>query len=95
MRTQSIPQTERAPKTRAQVREAFRRNGISISEWAREHGFTRSLVYEVLSDASLRPCKRGKSHRVAVLLGLKRGVIATHSDAVNAAPFQPPRRSAR
>lgn len=62
------------PKTRTQVREEFRRKGVSIAEWARAHNMPRKLVYEILRDPS-RSCERGKSHRIAVLLGLKRGEL--------------------
>ena len=62
-----------APKPLAQARAEFGHRGESIAEWARSHGFTRSLVYEVL--AGRKKCLRGDSHRIAVLLGLKRGQI--------------------
>ena len=60
-------------KTPAQARAELVRRGIAISDWASRHGFTRSLVYEVLSGR--RPCRRGQSHRAAVLLGMKDGEI--------------------
>lgn len=60
-------------KTPEEVRAEFDRIGVSIAAWARKNGFQRGLVYEVL--ASRRRCKRGNSHKIAVLLGLKDGVI--------------------
>lgn len=60
-------------RTPEQVRADFESKGQSIADWARKNGFGRSLVYEVL--AGRKKCKRGASHRVAVLLGLKRGEI--------------------
>ncbi|WP_382323289.1 hypothetical protein ACFJI0_02245 [Hydrogenophaga sp. UC242_53] len=42
---------------------------MSISEWAQRHGVPPSLVYSVLSGKT--QCTRGRSHEVAVLLGLK------------------------
>jgi gp16 family phage-associated protein len=51
----------------------FEHTGQSVSQWAREHGFTRSLVYEVL--AGRKKCIRGDSHQIAVLLGIKKGVL--------------------
>lgn len=60
-------------KTPEEVRAEFDRLGVSIAAWARKHGFKRGLVYEVL--AKRRKCKRGNSHKIAVLLGLKDGVI--------------------
>jgi len=60
-------------KTPAQARAEFDRRGQSISAWARQHKVGRSLVYEIL--AGRKKCKRGASHKVAVLLGLKLGEI--------------------
>jgi gp16 family phage-associated protein len=65
--------TKRKVKTADQVREEFRRSGRTFTSWAREHGYTQSLVFEVLRGRIL--AKYGKSHEVAVLLGLKDGVI--------------------
>jgi len=53
-----------------QARAAFHERGESIAEWAREHGFSASAVYQVLSGRSL--ALRGEAHRIAVELGLKR-----------------------
>ncbi len=75
------PYMKRAPnvKTSEQVRSEFSRIGKPITEWAREHGYNPNLVFNVLSG---RACKRGQSHQIAVLLGLKDGKIqsrgATH-----------------
>lgn len=68
-------------KTPKQARAEFDRLGVSIASWAREHRVSRSLVYEIL--AGRKKCKRGASHRVAVLLGMKAGEIVAHSSAVN------------
>ncbi|UDF33780.1 UNVERIFIED_ORG: DNA-binding protein [Shinella sp. XGS7] len=62
-----------AVKTHAEVRAEFNRRGESIAGWARKHQFGYSLVCEVLSGR--KKCKRGQSHRIAVLLGLKDGEI--------------------
>lgn len=61
-------------KTRDQVREEFDRQGLSISEWARKHRVSRSTTYQVLRGD--KKGRRGESHKVAVLLGLKAGVIS-------------------
>lgn len=58
------------PGNIAEVRNAFRERGISVSEWARGRGFSLPLVYRVLSG---RPAHRGQSHEIAVALGLKQG----------------------
>lgn len=60
-------------KTSAQVREDLGRLGKPVAEWAREKGFKPNLVYEVLRGRI--QCRRGKSHRIAVLLGLKEGRV--------------------
>ena len=51
------------------VRERFVASGTSISGWARERGFSISLVQSVLSGK--RRCRYGESHRIAVALGIK------------------------
>lgn len=51
------------------ARAAFDRTGQSITAWAEAHGFTATLVYAVL--AGRKPALRGKSHQIAVLLGIK------------------------
>ena len=60
-------------KTPEEVRAQFERIGKTLTEWAREHGYKKSLVFQVLYGRF--KCKRGKSHEVAVLLGLKDGEI--------------------
>lgn len=54
------------------VKAEFDRHGVSIADWARRNGYPPPLVYRVLSGA--KP-KRGKSHEIAVLLGIKAGDI--------------------
>lgn len=51
------------------ARDRFRASGKSVSDWAREHGFSISLVQSVLTGT--RPCHRGESHAIAVALGMK------------------------
>ncbi|WP_069206277.1 DNA-binding protein [Sphingomonas panacis] len=59
-----------ALKERALVARArFEASGTNISQWARERGFSVSLVQSVLSGN--RACRRGESHKIAVALGLK------------------------
>lgn len=60
-------------RSREQVREQFFKQGVSIAEWARENGFRYSQVIDVLR--SERECRRGNSHKIAVLLGIKDGTI--------------------
>lgn len=63
----------RAVMTPQQAREKIESKGISIAEWARIEGFNLNTVYTVLSGR--RRCRFGVSHKVAVKLGLKNGVI--------------------
>lgn len=65
-------------KTGAEVRAEFSRRGLSISAWARSHGYSAQLVYQVL--AGRRGCLRGQCHEIAVRLGLKRGLIGGVAD---------------
>lgn len=69
-------------KTPAQVRAEFREAGISVAEWARVHKFSRQAVFDALRGKSSGV--RGESHRVAVALGLKVGVL------IPVAQFKPP-----
>lgn len=47
----------------------FLKAGVSVAEWARQHGFNRYLVYMVLRGE--RKCLRGESFRIAEALGMK------------------------
>jgi len=62
-------------KTTAQVMDDFEKRGLSIAAWAREHGFKPDRVYQVLSGKH-KPL-RGESHRIAVTLHLKVGLLDT------------------
>lgn len=64
-----------AQKTADQVRTEFRRKGIAIAIWAREHGLSRSVVYGVLYGRLVGTY--GDAHKAAVLLGLKDGEIVS------------------
>lgn len=66
-------------KTRKQVREEFARHGWSYSSWAKQRGYSASLLFNILSDDDRNPrrkCLRGESHNIAVELGLKAGTIS-------------------
>lgn len=54
------------------AKNLFERSGTSVAEWARIRGFSAGLVYQVLEGR--RKCMRGQSHKIALALGLKRGV---------------------
>lgn len=75
-------------KTREQVLAEFKDAGITYSEWARANGFHRMTVVDLLRGA--RQGLRGETHRCAIALGLKHGVV------VDVAKFNPaPRRLAK
>lgn len=61
-----------------EVREEFRRRGMSVSDWARRHGVSAQLTYRILAGRTIG--QRGQSHEICVLLGLKPGVIGSGSD---------------
>lgn len=68
-------------KTREQVRAEFEAAGITMSEWARANGFHRMAVVDLLR--GVRVGKSGETHRCAIALGLKAGVV------VDVAKFKP------
>ena len=59
-------------------------HGISVSQFAREHGFSRAIVYELL--AGRKRGLRGQAHNIAVALGMKRGVATTRPGRVKREP---------
>ncbi|RCX10720.1 hypothetical protein [Extensimonas vulgaris] len=63
--------TTQGTRTPQEVLEWLEYNGISVAQWAREHGFSVGLTRSVLRG---RPGRRGMSHNIAVALGIKRGV---------------------
>lgn len=58
---------------RQEVESRLSRAGISVRRWALKHGFSPSLVRDVIEGK--RTCRFGKSHKIAVLLGIKDGEI--------------------
>lgn len=54
------------------ARDQFQASGTNISEWARQRGFSVSLVQSILSGRGA--CRHGESHRIAVALGIKEEV---------------------
>jgi gp16 family phage-associated protein len=61
------------PARVAAARRRIELSGTNISDWARRRGFDIKLVHEVLSGH--RPCTRGQSYRIAILLDLKDGAL--------------------
>lgn len=56
-----------------EVKEAFSKAGISVSEFSRQFGFSTGLVHQVISGRKIG--KYGQAHVVAVLLGMKHGFL--------------------
>jgi gp16 family phage-associated protein len=79
----NIPTASWATRT-DEVRRAFESRGLSIAAWARTHGYSCQLVYQILKRQ--KPCLRGQSHEIAVRLGLKSGVIGSVDDFDLSAP---------
>ncbi|BEU96593.1 DNA-binding protein [Acidovorax sp. DW039] len=70
------------PKSRAQVREEFAKNGWSISGWAKQRRYSPNMVIAILADDETNPrikCLRGEAHNIAVELKLKDGVLSPQS----------------
>jgi len=65
-------------KTAAAVRADFDFRGESITGWAIARGFSPNQVFSVLSGRNKG--KRGRSHKIAVLLGLKRGALPSENE---------------
>lgn len=61
------------------ARSRLSHDGETVQAWAARHDVSPSTVYEVL--AGRKKCRRGDAHRVAVLLGIKEGVILDSSAA--------------
>jgi gp16 family phage-associated protein len=49
------------------------KQGLTLKEWARRHGVSVTLVNAVINNKT--SCSINKGHKVAVLLGLKKGGI--------------------
>jgi gp16 family phage-associated protein len=56
-------------KTPSEAKQWFLDRGISITTWAQQHGFHRSVVYAAL--AGRTKGRRGDAHEVAIALQLK------------------------
>ncbi|WP_311972110.1 DNA-binding protein [Pseudomonas baltica] len=63
-----------SPLTLEQARAELDRRGVTIVDFCREHGLNKNLVSDLLHGR--KKGRRGESHRAAVLLGIKDGVIS-------------------
>ena len=64
---------QRSTKTIDEVRAELDRRGLTVRDWARDHGVSERVVYELLRGRFKG--RRGQAHKAAVLLGLKDGVV--------------------
>lgn len=61
-------------RTPAQAKAWLEKQGKSIRDFALENELDPATCYQVL--AGTKKGRRGESHKVAVLLGIKEGVVA-------------------
>ncbi len=55
--------------TPQQVKANLSARGITVKQWAAQHGYDHQTVYKVLQ--GVRKCNYGRGHEIAVALGLK------------------------
>lgn len=70
-------------RTAPEAKAWLQYQGISVSQWAREHGVSAALVFEILSGR--KKCHRGMSHNIAVWLGMKEGIVTDRPGRVSSA----------
>lgn len=78
------PDSAQRVLTPEQVKRQLAQNGITTTEWAAKNGYSKNAVYRVLNgfDKALY----GKSHEIAVKLGLKADPALACSDEASAPP---------
>ncbi len=60
---------ETIPLSGAQVKAKFRRNGITLADFARKHGYEKEYVYRVVN--GVIKGRNGRGHEIMVKLGMK------------------------
>lgn len=60
--------------TPQQVRADWARHGKTMAGWARDHGFDKATVCQVMNGRNA--ASTGVGHRIAVALGIKDGVVS-------------------
>lgn len=60
--------------TPEQVKKTLKQRGITITQWAQNHGYRRDAVYRVLN--GIDKAHYGQAHEIAVALGLKQQAAA-------------------
>lgn len=69
-----MPMSGSEIKSGAQVLEDLRSQGITVRQWSRDHGAPERTVYAVIRGDNKG--RFGEAHRVAVLLGMKKGELS-------------------
>lgn len=62
-------------RTPQEVKAIFAANGLSVAEWARIHRVSYQTVCRMLNSPTQPIAMRGQAHVIAVLLGLKEGIV--------------------
>jgi gp16 family phage-associated protein len=73
-------------RTAAQAKAWLEQQGKSVQEFARENSVDPATTYQILSGR--KKGRRGESHKVAVLLGMKIGVIPATSLSTSSAEVE-------
>lgn len=60
-------------KTPFEAKAELVRQGVNVRQWSRENDLSERIVYGVLRGE--KKGRRGASHKAAVLLGIKDGVL--------------------
>lgn len=55
--------------TPEQVKQQFRARGLTLTQWAVDHGYSREAVYRVINGKD--KAHFGRAHEIAIALGLK------------------------
>lgn len=77
-----IAMKARKALTPDQVKQQFRARGLTLTQWAADHGYAREAVYRVLNGKD--KAHFGRAHEIAVALGMKVLVVeSTDSAAVS------------
>ena len=69
----TMPNADIPEQARNQAKSRLKRLGITAKDFPKANKLSPSTVYAVLNGQ--KKCVRGESHRAAVLLGLKNGVV--------------------
>lgn len=72
-------------RTAAQAKAWLEQQGKSVQEFARENSIDPNTTYQILSGR--KKGMRGESHKVAVLLGMKNGLLPLSNNVPDTLPY--------